>query len=626
MSHDVIRDAAYKTPSNDFDKLTPLSSRSLFWRAGYMRKSTFLDHIPLLFWLVEQTRPNMAVTLGMADAVPHFAICQAVEKLNIEAVCWGVSTKGEDDLGDAQDYNAQHYPEFSQIITGSLSGAQGRAQIDLLVVNAPLTQALADEIDGTWLDLLSNRATVLFTQGGEGAIFTKYMDHLAERGGIFTVDPVQGVCLVLRGDQHDERLTRLAQLAPGTPGYQNVKHIFARVGELHRSSFEIRQMNSALGNTRKQRDEALNALSAHKDKTGKAEAKVAELADQLKVASTKIATTHAKSFDAQTRLEEELAQNKDAARDLRKTIAQMEQEQQQQQTTLAQANHERDAARDAHNAQLAEAETARETLRAAADKKIGDLRKTIAQMEQEQQHQQAALAQANRERDAARDETALRYTELATLTRAQEEMRAQRDTLRQQLEAQKAQAPDHLDEVATLTRLLETQQERIAQQSAKLEACQQAAQQEKKATAQSKQQLAQTKAQLAQVKLKHTMILQLATAKEEIALALNGLKVSKMRRAKQAEMQNHASLIQDSTFFDATWYTETYPDVVASHLSPLDHFVQMGGYEGRNPSMQFDSMAYHMAHPDVAETRMPALVHYLLHGKSEGRRALPVKT
>jgi hypothetical protein len=696
MSQDIVQGTSSGAPSSSIDALAPVSSKSLFWRAGYVRKSTFLEHIPLLFWVVEHARPTMAVTLGVADAVPHFAICQAVERLNLEAICFGVDTENDTDLSEAIAYNEEQFPNFSEIIADNPAGILAGAQIDLLVVNAPLTQALADTIDSTWLALLSDRALILFTKGGDANLFATYVKRLALGGDVFTADAALGVCLVLRGEEHNDRLARLVRLKPGKPGYLNIKHVFSRVGELHRNSFEVKQTASALGNTRKQRDEALSTLKKKELEANDAQSKLTQITGYLKTATAQISTIRSEGFDDRNKL----AESKAALDDLHKKISEMEQ-QHEAALSEAQQAHEQERATLTHaheqlEARLTEAESAREKDHASsekASKELEDLRKTITRMEVEQQQHEAALsqaqqaheqeratlthaheqlegrlteaesarekdhassekaskelqelrtttadmeatlAQAARARDAAIDSTAQRYVELAILTRAQEDFVKELETLRNQQDAHETETQWHFGEVAILTRTLEEHQERIKQQSAALEAYQHTSKQEKERTARSEkarakaaEDLAIAKTRLDQAKLKHSTVMSLAAAKEETALVMNGSRVSKIRRALQAKLESHVELIRKSELFDTAWYCETYPDVTTSPLSPIEHFVQMGGYECRNPGAKFDSMKYHMAYPEVAINKMPALVHYLLHGKSEGRKAIVVKS
>ena len=42
--------------------------------------------------------------------------------------------------------------------------------------------------------------------------------------------------------------------------------------------------------------------------------------------------------------------------------------------------------------------------------------------------------------------------------------------------------------------------------------------------------------------------------------------------------------------FDSDWYLKTYPDVADSGVNPLVHYLDIGGFEGRDPSPLFDSV------------------------------------
>jgi hypothetical protein len=71
--------------------------------------------------------------------------------------------------------------------------------------------------------------------------------------------------------------------------------------------------------------------------------------------------------------------------------------------------------------------------------------------------------------------------------------------------------------------------------------------------------------------------------------------------------------------FDSVFYRTTNPDIAAAGIDPLDHFLQHGYREGRNPNAGFDVAYYLAANPDVAENGINPLVHYILSGEREGR-------
>ena len=78
-------------------------------------------------------------------------------------------------------------------------------------------------------------------------------------------------------------------------------------------------------------------------------------------------------------------------------------------------------------------------------------------------------------------------------------------------------------------------------------------------------------------------------------------------------------VINKSDLFDPHYYLVNNPDLADTRLSPLQHFVQIGGWENRNPSPSFDTQFYLQQYPDVKAFGMHPLVHYIRYGRKEGR-------
>lgn len=81
--------------------------------------------------------------------------------------------------------------------------------------------------------------------------------------------------------------------------------------------------------------------------------------------------------------------------------------------------------------------------------------------------------------------------------------------------------------------------------------------------------------------------------------------------------------------FDANFYLGQNPDVAqavnrGAFRSGLDHFLQFGQFEGRNPSARFNNSNYLALNPDVAQAvnrgaLRSGFQHYILYGQIEGR-------
>ena len=100
--------------------------------------------------------------------------------------------------------------------------------------------------------------------------------------------------------------------------------------------------------------------------------------------------------------------------------------------------------------------------------------------------------------------------------------------------------------------------------------------------------------------------------------------ISLLRKVKRYQKQLYDRiLIRTSGLFDKAWYLENYPDVAEDNIDPLLHYLQFGGFEGRDPGRNFSSAWYSNTYEDVKKARINPLVHYLKYGRKEGRAARP---
>ena len=91
-------------------------------------------------------------------------------------------------------------------------------------------------------------------------------------------------------------------------------------------------------------------------------------------------------------------------------------------------------------------------------------------------------------------------------------------------------------------------------------------------------------------------------------------------RSKTAHEQEKAEI---APLFDEFYYISTYDDVRGSKFNALDHYIEYGWREGRDPSEWFSTRAYLNAYSDVRNAGVNPLLHYARWGKSEGRSANP---
>jgi hypothetical protein len=90
-------------------------------------------------------------------------------------------------------------------------------------------------------------------------------------------------------------------------------------------------------------------------------------------------------------------------------------------------------------------------------------------------------------------------------------------------------------------------------------------------------------------------------------------------RAASTEPETEMQIFQRSGLFDEQFYCETNPEVGSGEISPLEHYLSVGGFEGRRPNRLFDSAYYLSAYPDVAKAGVNPALHYFQYGTLEGR-------
>jgi chromosome segregation ATPase len=119
----------------------PALFQSLFWKPRFLIDAPVTAHLPLLFWLTAALRPRRVAVLGCNDGAAHFALCQALDKLNLDARCqgYGFWSNGPTPPPALLAHEGMLYDTLSQITAGlTLADALdrvGHGRTDLLFVD-----------------------------------------------------------------------------------------------------------------------------------------------------------------------------------------------------------------------------------------------------------------------------------------------------------------------------------------------------------------------------------------------------------------------------------------------------------------------------------------------------------
>ncbi len=235
------RNTGTNVSSSSSEMLLPVPSSEIFWRTKYLGSSALLGHLPFLFWLIGEARPNRAVTLNVGDGVAHFALCQAIERMELPTFCQGF---GAEIPTKTTDYNTLQYEEFSvltpldEVAAGALFEPES---IDLLIVDAPVTEDTVESVLNNWLPRMSADGVVLLpdtqnliTSGSEAfAALRSECEH-------FRFEHHDGLAVLFRGKPASPRMVTLIEEGPA---HFQAQRLFSRLGSQHVTEWRAKTLD-----------------------------------------------------------------------------------------------------------------------------------------------------------------------------------------------------------------------------------------------------------------------------------------------------------------------------------------------------------------------------------------------
>ena len=438
MTQDLVQSTQTSPAVAGLDVVTPLSSRALFWRPRFLADSASLHHLPFLFWLADTLRPKSFVSIGGGDGVAYFALCQAAEKLDLDARGYGfgpwAGTEGETPVpADLLRYNRETYPDVGRLSASDPGRGAARfppGSVDLLSVmpgqgGTDQEARLRAWLDSDWPHRMSARgvllihgANALLEQGGADGVLARLLAaHPA-----FHLELGEGVLLVLYGSQPEERLLRLCRMGVGEPGYAAVLQVFGRLGGAIRSEKDAQTQRQTAETLKQRLSRAERDLAQSRQAEDEARAALEKLNTAYDARNRQLAETQARLLDLQMAQSEAGAAQTLRNEELNAALAEAEARAAALQAEVA----EKDAA-------LAELGPLRATLEAAQNKENW-LRKSL----------QAANEGAKSQAEALRARVQALETELAT---ARQQSEATTRALREDLEEAQAEAARTLREM-----------------------------------------------------------------------------------------------------------------------------------------------------------------------------------
>lgn len=574
------------------DALNPATSWTPFWKPRFAAASSALVHLPFLFWLMENHAPKRVVQLGVDDGVAYLALCQAIDKLGLNASCRGISLPDAPEPNpDAIAQNDKFCEGFSIIATEKLATAHRhyrKGGIDLLVINIPLDTEAAAALAEKWNGLMSNRGLIVLLDSKarmaqEGA--DAWLNPLLDIYPAIDLDQGEGLLAISVGPDQNGRISRLAELELGVAGYREARQVFRTLGDGIVASHEIEELQSAREAQSTSLAEALAQLARSEEELTKTRTAEESAHEQL-------AQAQATSFDLETEraeLEVKLTEAQAVAAELEKSEA--------ARAALEAQLTEAQAVAAGLGAGLARAEKASGQAAKLASEQLEALRLEHAQMnvlaEQRLAESAALRAQAEQGRSELQE----------ALSAAQNSYNADMAAKETELARSRMKYRERLADIAELGHLLSSKDAELSSKDGET---------------------ARLQEQHEENELRSHVLAQLSKTKADLRQSLGSKSLLRSGRRASNLVAEDIRLVETSGYFDAEWYLAFYPDVAESGHDPAKHFVTEGAYELRNPGPGFDSLKYHKAYPDVTRERLAGFIHFVRHGVSENRQAFAV--
>jgi septal ring factor EnvC (AmiA/AmiB activator)/glycosyltransferase involved in cell wall biosynthesis len=616
----------------------PIASAILLPADHLHAESAWNQHIPFAFWLVQAHRPAIFVELGTFRGTSYFSFCQAVAALRLPTRCFAVDTWQGDShtgfydesvFGRVNACNELKYAGFSRLVRSSFDEALPHfldGSIDLLHIDGLHTYEACRHDFESWLPKLSPRAIVLFHDTNvreRGFGVHQLWVELAARYPHFEFLHEHGLGVLGVGAELDPPLRELFAAADDAALTCEVRSTFWRFAsavqakiDLKTSGEERARLETLVGVTIGECEAEVSRLTAElaglRSALEEKERQAAELTAQFAAARSEKAglgmeLAEARSETAQ--LDKTLAEARSKTAQLDKTLAEAHSEKAQLESALAEARSETTQLESA----LAEArsETAqRDSALAEARSETAQLESMLAEARSETAQRDSALAEA-------RGETTQLESTLA-------EARSEKAQLESALAAARSENAGLNDTLATARQVGTDQQAALHAKAAELAAVRSRGEWAEAAFAAARKELDAVRRSTS---WRFTQPLRQIAARSRFAR--HAARVVKLpwwtmtfqlgARVREDRLRRaNIKLIAASGLFDSDWYLEQYPDVRASGIDPLVHYLDYGANEDRDPNPLFDSDWYLDRYPAVRAAATNPLVHYLRYGRAEG--------
>lgn len=206
------------------------------------KPSSWVEHIPFAFFLIEALKPKIFLELGTHNGNSYFAFCQTINELNLNSKAFAVDLwKGDEHAGyygnEVFDYvnsiNEQNFSNFSILLKMSFDDALKEFKnesIDLLHIDGYHTYEAVKHDFESWLPKMSKKGVIILhdTKVLERSFGVwKFMDEIKDNYISFEFDHGYGLGIICVGSSVNESFIKFIKNSKDDVFIQN---LFAHLG------------------------------------------------------------------------------------------------------------------------------------------------------------------------------------------------------------------------------------------------------------------------------------------------------------------------------------------------------------------------------------------------------------
>lgn len=396
----------------------PATIETMFWRPRFIVNTPLMQHVPFLFWLVGAVRPRSAAVFGAGNGVALFALCQAMDKLNIAGRCLGIGFWTEDDGTKEDTVPVTLRDHANQLYDDIVDWRCATSPRDALAAIAPgsLDLLFIDACDlrnsqlpspEEWLKVLhQDGVLVIHGQPSSGQGWAGIVQALSDARPVISFPDEQGLAVLPLSDNQPARLQTLVDISdhgvlPGEIGL-----FFRRLGQGHLAvarqidvSLQNQELTSTLSTAQQERDDALNSG--------------AEMREAYNLRSRKLADLQEALFDRDNRLAGIEPQLETAQQEITRLQAELDKSHQSAASAQAALEQERNTRFSETAALVAQMEAARLQAKTRTEADATQAQTQITSLQQELNKSRQSISAA---KTALEQERNTHFSETAALT------------------------------------------------------------------------------------------------------------------------------------------------------------------------------------------------------------------